>query len=34
MQKTNIVHWVRFALTGLGLVLNVIVLPTVLMLTA
>ena len=34
MQKTNIVHWVRFALTGLGLVLNVIVLPTILMLTA
>ena len=34
MQTTGVGHWVRFAVTGLGMVVNAIVLPTILMLTA
>ncbi len=34
MQTTGVGHWVRFAATGLGMVVNAIVLPTILMLTA
>ncbi len=34
MQTTGVGHWVRFAVTGFGMVVNAIVLPTILMLTA
>ena len=34
MRKTRAMDWVRFAVTGLGMVINAIVLPGILMLTA
>ena len=34
MQTTGVGHWVRFAVTGFGMVVNALVLPTILMLTA
>ena len=34
MQTTGVGHWVRFAVTGFGMVVNAIALPTTLMLTA